>query len=91
MPNQGTVLLALRPSKIAIDAEEPLTEANRLPGRITGSSYRGSEIHCRVDTPMGNLAVVIPSWRASFKPECDQRVWLSWAPDAAVVVVDDRP
>ena len=88
---QGPVLMALRPSKIAIDAEEPRTAANRLPGRITGSSYRGTEIHCRVDTLMGNLSVVMPSWRASFKPECDQRVWLSWAADAAVVVADDRP
>ena len=89
-PSQGDVLMALRPSKIDIASEEPREAPNRLPGTVTGSSYRGTEIHCRVDTPVGNLAVVMPSWRAPFKPECHQRVWLSWAADAAVIVADDR-
>lgn len=91
MPSQGAALMALRPSKIVITAEEPRGALNRLSGTVTGSSYRGTEIHCRVDTAMGILSVVMPSWRASFRPDCDQRVWLSWAPDAAVVVADDRP
>jgi spermidine/putrescine ABC transporter ATP-binding subunit len=86
----GTALMALRPSKIVMDDAEPDAMLNRLPGTVIGSSYRGTEIHCRVATPMGSLAVVMPSWRAPFKPERDQRVWLSWAPDAAVIVTDDR-
>ena len=86
----GPVLMALRPSKIDIAAEEPRAAPNRLPGVVAESSYRGTAIHCRVDTPAGQLAVSVPSWRAPFKPECDQRVWLSWAADAAVIVADDR-
>ncbi len=86
----GDVLMALRPSKIAIDTDEPRAAVNRLPGVVTGASYRGTEIHCRVDTAMGSLAVVVPSWRAPFKPVSGQQVWLSWAPDAAVIVTDDR-
>ena len=90
-PSDGAVLVALRPSKIAIATEEPCAAVNRLHGTVLGSSYRGAEIHCRVATPMGPLSVVIPSWNAPFRPECHQRVWLSWAPDAAVLVKDDRP
>ncbi|MDX7951755.1 ABC transporter ATP-binding protein [Lichenihabitans sp. Uapishka_5] len=90
-PSQaGPALMALRPSKIAIASGEPCGMPNRLPGIVTGSSYRGTAIHCRVDTPAGPMSVSLPSWRAPFNPEPDQRVWLSWAPDAAVIVTDDR-
>ena len=84
------MLVALRPSKIEIDQAQPAEATNCVPGRVSSWSYRGTEVRCQVETPLGRLAVVTPTWRARFVPERGQPVWLSWSPDAAVVVTDDR-
>ena len=86
----STMMVALRPSKIDIGEVEPAAAANRVPGTLVGWNYRGAEIQCQVDTPIGRLSVATPTWRAHFAPARGQHVWLSWPADAAVVVTDDR-
>lgn len=86
----ASMLVALRPSKIEIDRVQPGGAANCVPGTVLSWSYRGTEVQCQVETPLGRLSVVTPTWRARLTPERGQPVWLSWSPDAAVVVTDDR-
>jgi putative spermidine/putrescine transport system ATP-binding protein len=90
MPVGASLLIALRPYKITLHESAPDEFLNRVEGRIGKWSYRGNEIHCVVETPIGDLTVMHPTWRASFVPVTGKAVWLAWAPDAAVVVRDDR-
>jgi putative spermidine/putrescine transport system ATP-binding protein len=84
------LLIALRPYKISIHESPPVEAVNRIKGTIGKWSYRGSEIHCLVETPAGALMVTHPTWHAPFVPDVGKSVWLTWPPDAAVVVRDDR-
>jgi ABC-type Fe3+/spermidine/putrescine transport system ATPase subunit len=90
MPVGASLLIALRPYKITLHEAPPDGHPNRVEGRIGKWSYRGNEIHCVVETPIGDLTVMHPTWRAPFVPATGKPVWLAWAPDAAVVVRDDR-
>ena len=83
------VLLALRPPKIELRSEEP-TSGNRLPGVVRSWTYHGAELQCFIETPAGLLSVVHPTWRSNFAPATGHRLWLTWRPDAAVIVKDDR-
>jgi putative spermidine/putrescine transport system ATP-binding protein len=83
------ILIALRPSKIRLDDAAP-ADGNKLPGTLRHWSYRGSEIQCCVDTPVGPLWVTQTTWQSSFVPSPGRPVWLSWSNDAAVLVEDDR-
>ena len=85
-----SVLIALRPSKIAIGGAEPMQADNRVPGSLVGWSYRGTQAQYQVETPVGRLSVTAPTWPARFAPAMGETVWLSWDAEAAVVVVDDR-
>ena len=86
----ASVLLSLRPEKITLSEEEPTTAMNRLPGEIVTWNYYGSTIHFNVRTEaLGDIAISVPAWRNRVEPQVDRRVWLSFAPNAATVVVDD--
>jgi ABC-type Fe3+/spermidine/putrescine transport system ATPase subunit len=89
-PAGETMLISLRPFKIEPHPSEPLGEPNRVSGRLTARTYRGTDLICQVETSIGPLSVSWPTWRAAFAPEPGQTVWLSWPPDASVVVTDDR-
>ncbi|UUZ69072.1 ABC transporter ATP-binding protein [Polaromonas sp. P2-4] len=90
LPAPGPVLVALRPYKTLLTAHEPVDMPNRISGQIKGWSYRGTEFHCEVVTPVGQIDVCSPTWKNEFTPLHGITVWLSWAPDAAVMVRDDR-
>ena len=90
LPNEGQVLIALRPAKIRVALAEPADGANRLAGAIANWSYRGNEFHFLVRTAIGDMNVSQPTWRAAVEPAEGQPVWLSWDADASVVVRDDR-
>jgi putative spermidine/putrescine transport system ATP-binding protein len=83
------VLLALRPEKLALGETEPEAATNRIAGTIAECTYLGSTIHVAVATEaLGTLAASIPAWRCGITPEAGRRVWVSWEPDASVVVDD---
>ena len=82
----GSVLLALRPEKISVGFE-PTNLPNSAEGRIADFKYFGSTFYLQVATSLfGRMMVKTPAVNAGFHPTIDEQVWLSWAPDASVVV-----
>jgi putative spermidine/putrescine transport system ATP-binding protein len=86
----ASVLLAMRPEKVAIGATPSSDCANRVSGRVSSWNYFGSDFHFTVETAsLGRLAVRCPAWRMRIEPQNDMDVWLGWDDDAAVVIRDD--
>ena len=84
------ILVSLRPEKITLTAGEPPSASNRVGAEIVSWSYFGTGLHFLVREPdLGELTVTRPSWRLGVLLETGVRVWLSWDPDAATVVLDD--
>jgi len=44
----------------------------------------------RVDTAIGSMQVILPTWRSTIDPQPGLTVWVSWHEDASVLLVDDR-
>jgi len=84
------VLIAIRPEKIAISESPPGEAANCINGEIKTWNYFGSNFQATVQTDnLGELTVLAPAWRSPVEPANGLRVWLSWDPDASVIVIDD--
>ena len=84
------VLIAIRPEKIVISKSPPGESANCINGEIKTWNYFGSNFQATVQTDnLGELTVLAPAWRRLVEPANGLRVWLSWDPDASVVVIDD--
>lgn len=83
------VLLALRPEKIGLHAGEPLDQENRSPGRLIAIAYLGAMLQAMVRTDaFGDVTASCLAWTApSLAPGMD--VWISWAPNATVLLDDD--
>jgi putrescine transport system ATP-binding protein len=85
-----TVWVALRPEKIRIGREPPpSTSENCAVGRVENIAYLGdlSVYKVRLDTGLVLKATVANVTRLVERPiDWDDRVWLTWAPDAAMVL-----
>ena len=85
-----TVWVALRPEKIRIGLEPPpSTGENCAVGRVENIAYLGdlSVYKVRLDTGLVLKATVANVTRLVERPiDWDDRVWLTWAPDAAMVL-----
>ena len=85
-----TVWVALRPEKIRIGREPPpSTGENCAVGRVENIAYLGdlSVYKVRLDTGLVLKATVANVTRLVERPiDWDDRVWLTWAPDAAMVL-----
>ena len=85
-----TVWVALRPEKIALAHEVPAnTTENGAAGVVTDIGYRGtvSLIKVRLDDGLTlAVATMNASRLAQRTVQVDDRVWLSWAADAGVVL-----
>jgi putative spermidine/putrescine transport system ATP-binding protein len=88
-PKTDKILLALRPARIGLSRREP-TDANRLKGTVASCQYRGNEVQCTVETSLGRLSVLQPTWGAESAPSAGEAIWLHWNNDAAQIVTDDR-
>jgi len=90
LPLGSTAWIAVRPEKIAL-SQEPLPPGpNRLPGRIADYGYLGDWTTYLVEIEGGRTirAARANDSRLVERPMgCDDQVWLSFAPDAAVVLV----
>ncbi len=85
-----TVWVALRPEKIRIGREPPPTAGeNCVTGQVENIAYLGdlSIYKVRLDTGSVLKAAVANVTRLVERPfDWDDRVWLTWAPEAAMVL-----
>jgi putrescine transport system ATP-binding protein len=85
-----TVWVALRPEKLRVAHEPPATtDENCVPGCVSNIGYLGdvSIYEIRLDTGHVMKAAVANMTRMVERPiGWDDRVWLTWAPEAAVVL-----
>jgi putrescine transport system ATP-binding protein len=85
----ATVWVALRPEKMHIARERPAAADNCVAGRIAEIAYLGnvSVYQVRLDSGLVMKAQVANLTRLIERPiGWDDRVWLSWTPDAGVVL-----
>jgi putrescine transport system ATP-binding protein len=85
----ATVWVALRPEKMHIARERPAAADNCVAGRIAEIAYLGkvSIYQVRLDSGLMMKAEVANLTRLIERPiGWDDRVWLSWTPDAGVVL-----
>jgi putrescine transport system ATP-binding protein len=85
----ATVWVALRPEKMHIARERPAAADNCVAGRIAEIAYLGnvSIYQVRLDSGLMMKAQVANLTRLIERPiGWDDRVWLSWTPDAGVVL-----
>ena len=90
LPGQ-TVWVAIRPEKFAITKEEPPSgdDVNRMEGEVFDIGYLGdvSIYHVKLASGVVVRATEANRLRLIERPiSWEDRVWLSWAPDASVVL-----
>jgi putrescine transport system ATP-binding protein len=88
-PAGTTLWLALRPEKVQIDTSAELREGNSAAGRVTDLGYLGNVTiyKVRLDNGLDMRAAVANTTRSVKRPIGQgDRVYLSWAPEAAVVL-----
>jgi putrescine transport system ATP-binding protein len=89
-PNGARVWLALRPEKVRIaPVEPPSLRENCMAGKVAELGYLGGLSTYKVRLESGNrmLATLANSVRHIERPiAVDDPVWLSWAPDAAIIL-----
>jgi putrescine transport system ATP-binding protein len=93
VPGQA-VTLALRPEKVAIARDRP-EGPNAVQGQVRDLAYFGKDSLYRVTLPSGALvsvhAVNARRGTAGHAADWDDRVWLSFDPDAAILLAGDAP
>jgi putrescine transport system ATP-binding protein len=85
----ATVWVALRPEKVRIAVEPSAAAENCVAGRVAEIAYLGnvSVYKVRLDNGFVMKAQVANLTRLVERPiRTDDRVWLSWTPDAGVVL-----
>ncbi len=88
-PIGATVLLAIRPDKIAFAAHGATSEPH-VPGSVRTVTYLGSQLSVEVDTAaLGVFTVTLPSGQAGADLEPGRPVAMSWSPAATVRVEPD--
>jgi putrescine transport system ATP-binding protein len=84
------IWLALRPEKVRISRERPaVADGNCVPGRVWSIGYLGdlSIYKVRLDSGFVMKAALANMTRLADRPiDRDDRVWLHWPADAAVVL-----
>jgi len=89
VPAGATAWLAVRPEKVRVYAERPAESVNLLAGRVADIGYLGDWTTYVVELPTGRTvrAARANAARIVERPiGWDDAVWLSFAPDAAVVL-----
>jgi putrescine transport system ATP-binding protein len=83
------VCLAVRPEKVRIAHERPAEAANHVTGQVVDIGYLGdvSIYHVRLGTGLVMKATAANMTRLVERPiGWNDQVWLSWTPDAGVVL-----
>jgi putative spermidine/putrescine transport system ATP-binding protein len=89
-PAESDVLIALRPEKVAVGTKAANGGANCIAGTVEAFNYFGSTLHYVVNTTgLGSIKASVRAWQAEVAPQEGEHVFLTWTPDASVVVRDD--
>jgi putrescine transport system ATP-binding protein len=90
--SSGTkVSIAIRPEKLSIAASQPGTQENCLSGTVSDIAYRGNALLYRVRTSSGaefKVSVMNTRRLAGMPVGKGDPVWLTFAPEAGVVLRD---
>ena len=90
-PAKGAhILVALRPEKITMSASKPVETRIAVAGVVQSSTYLGADQSIVVETALGRVQVVTPTWRSAITPTPGLAVWLTWDDDASVLLTDER-
>ena len=85
------VELAVRPEKIFLSKEQPAEDENRLCGVVDDLGYLGNRSLYRIRLPSGKIVQASSQNRRRSVTrflEWEEKVWLSWRPRSAVVLLD---
>ena len=89
-PPQGSFLLAVRPERVTVSAEEPPAGHAALRGIVRGHVFRGDNQVFEVEVPGLSSAVYAQAQhnRTASTAAIGDAVHLSWPPDSGVVLTD---
>jgi putrescine transport system ATP-binding protein len=85
-----TVWLALRPEKLQVSAQRPANDLNAVAGTVAEIGYRGDLSIYKVrlaDRSLMKVSVANTGARDKAAFAVDDLVWLSWPPEAGVVLM----
>ena len=79
------VMLALRPERMRfVNGKNPNLEWNRIAGRVTSAAFTGMQHAYLIETALGPLTVLVPSFGHSIALGVGSAVIVEWPPDAAI-------
>jgi putative spermidine/putrescine transport system ATP-binding protein len=83
------VTLALRPERIRfVNGANPNPNWNRVPGSIVSGAFTGLQHAYLIDSAIGPLAVLIPSFGHGALQSIGSVVSVEWSPDAAIPIAE---
>jgi ABC-type Fe3+/spermidine/putrescine transport system ATPase subunit len=81
-----TAVLALRPERITVGEGASGSSVNSLPGTIASTAFMGMQHFYVVDTPIGAIAALMPSFGGGALKPAGTAVSVEWPLEAAVHV-----
>jgi spermidine/putrescine transport system ATP-binding protein/putrescine transport system ATP-binding protein len=92
-PAPGTLVsVGIRPEKLVLSESPPDGAVNAVRGRLAAASYLGERSHfyISIDGLAEPLSVARQNTSARPVRSADTELWLSWSPDAAIILPADR-
>jgi len=81
------ITLALRPERIQfVNGKNLNLEWNRIDGRVKSIAFTGLQHSYLIETPLGSLSMLTPSFGHGTPPAAGSAVTIEWPPDAAIPV-----
>jgi spermidine/putrescine ABC transporter ATP-binding subunit len=88
------VTVAVRPEKIELQWQKPVDTINVVPGRVGSDAYFGDRSHYLVDVTRLKSRITVSMQnshpRSSMPGSRGRDVWLTWPPEAAVLLSRDE-
>jgi spermidine/putrescine ABC transporter ATP-binding subunit len=87
-PRMGErVALALRPERVRVaNGVQADPQWNRIAGTVTSAAFMGMQHLYVVDTPLGSIAALVPSFGCGSPQPVGSAITLEWPPHAAIPV-----
>ncbi|MHA1152671.1 MAG: ABC transporter ATP-binding protein [Alphaproteobacteria bacterium] len=88
------VLVGIRPEKLTVSVERPAEGANAIRGRFATMSYFGDRSHYFIEVEGVDQRISVASQNdlqhlgSVGQLDYDSEVWLTWAPEGAVILAD---